>query len=424
MRRSLSAVFVCVVLAGLVWAGSAQARIDRSYGDNGVASVLPSLPASWEDQHVLQLAAGRDGGTYALLRGQHCETSRYYCPWAYALVRYSGGGHLDLAFGGVGFYELPFKRQPVLAVDSAGRPVVAEDVEGTFTIVRLTPSGVPDLTFGGDGEVGIRCDCRNSNTRLIAGPRGTLTIAVPRAVYGAGRGNGRTGTTVGLVRLRGNGSFDKRFGAAGSVTVGLPNTAIFRAAATAKGGALYLAGAGCCKASRRGYVVRISAKGRYDRRFARASGRALRAVRRFGTSGQSVNAVLLRSRGRIDLLGSAGLDRGFVLRLNGRGARVRNFARKGLRGMPLPIDAAVRGSRGATVALSDTNLRGIGILVRMRFDGRMDRRFGRGPIPGSEGEGDNQIVSLAGRRVLALSLELRECRQYCPPEAQMIRYSE
>jgi len=425
MRRLWIAAIGCVVLAGSIWAGAAQARIDRGYGDEGVAAVQAPLPASWQDQGVLHLVAARDGSAYALIKGRHCEATpfRYYCPFSYALVRYGRDGFLDRAFGGAaGYYELPFERQPVLAVDSAGLPVVAKNVGGEISILRVTAGGSPDARFGSEGVAGFRCNCGRGETHLIAGPHESLTVAVPRTV-GSGRRNEQSGTVVGLARLRGDGSFDKRFGAAGSATVGLPNTAPFVAAATGKGGALYLAGAGCCKAHR-GYLVRISAKGHYDRRFARESGRSLRAAKRFGSLARSVNAVLLRSHGRIDVLGSAGYDRGFMLRLDRHGRRIRKFARKGLRGTPLPIDAAAHGSHGATIALSNTNLRGIGILVRIQHDGHMDRRFGREPIPGSEGLPGIEIVSLVRHRVLALSVGPRECREACPPQAQMVRYTE
>lgn len=430
MRRLWLAMLGSLVLAGVVWAGVAQARIDRSYGENGVVVVQPPVPIPWRSQVVRQVAAAHDGSAYALLERSRCEPPYYnYCGVkGYALVRYSGNGSLDSYFGGsAGFYELPFENRrstPVLVVDSAGRPVVAQSAEDEVTIVRLTPDGSPDATFGNDGVVSFQCGSCEREPQLIKGPRGSLTVVSSRRVYGSSRGNGRSGTIVGLIRLRGDGSFDERFGAAGSTTVGLPNTRPFAAAVAGKGGALYLAGEGCCKSARRGYLVRISAKGHYDRRFAKATGQALRAVNRFGSLGQSVNAVLLRSHGRIDLLGSAGYDRGFMLRLNRYGRAIRKFARKGLRSLPLPIGSAVHGSEGATMLLSNANLRGVAIVMRMGSGGRMDRRFGREVIPESEGRTGIAIASLARRRLLVLSLGLEECRQYCSSTAELVRYAE
>ncbi len=426
MVRKLWLVFVAGVLGGSIWAGPAQARIDPTFGHNGVVVVQPPLPAPWRNQYIRQLAATRSGFSFALFERQHCAGG---CFSDNVLFRYLRDGSLDPTFGGSGSYELPQEGEgiPALAVDSRGRPLLAQASEDEVVVRRLTPLGVPDFSFGTDGAVTIACDCEYGETRLVPGPGDSLTVALPRSRFGEVQNStGRTGTILTLVRLREDGTRDGRFGQGGSARFGLRGFEPFTSSAVSRGGALYLSGVGCCRSSLPGYVIRVSANGRFDGRFAAASQHALANLRRIPALGEEVNAVVLRRSGKIDLLGSAGYERGFILRLKPNGHPYRAFAAKGLRVLPLPVASAALGHDGAVVALSDEGLVGINVLTRIFANGRLDWAFG-GPgetIPGTTGEFGLSVVPQTGRKVMVLDLGLVECRGYCGAEPKLMRFLE
>jgi hypothetical protein len=231
-----------------------------------------------------------------------------------------------------------------------------------------------------------------------------------------------TGTSFGLLRLEADGSTDPRFGDDGSAAFGLRGADPFVGSATAAAGAIYLSGAGCCGSGIPGYVSRTSASGRFDTRFTAASQHSLLPLNRLSALQVSVNAVIVRPGGKIDLLGSAGYEKGFVMRLNPNGKANRKFGKNGLRVLPLPVASAALGSNGATLAVSDENLNGDDVLMRILPGGRLDPAFGREGerIPGG-GRGLS-VVPQSGHRALVLDLGLLECRGACPAEPKLVRF--
>lgn len=421
MRKLLLVSIVCLLAVGATaGAGVAQARLDRSFGQDGVVDVRPPLPAPWAYQFIHDLAGARDGSSFALFERQYCA-GQAGCFSANVLFRYLADGSLDPAFGGPGgAYELPKEGVfvPTLAVDSRGRPLLAQASASSVVIRRLTSSGAPDPGFGANGAVALGCDCSRGATQLVPGPAGTLTVALPR--------NRATGTVLRLVRLKADGSRDNSFGRDGSTTFGLRGASPFAASATTRGGALYLGGAGCCDSEIPGYVSRVSASGRFDVRFTAASQRSLGPLRRLRALELSVNAVIVRPGGKIDVLGSAGYENGFIVRLNPSGRVNREFGRNGLRILPMPVASAGLGSEGATLAVSDDNLRGIGVLMRILPSGRLDPAFGHEgePVPTSAGVSGLAVVPQSGRRALVLVNGLKECRGYCPAQPKLVRFLE
>lgn len=430
MRRLPLILTVCIFALGpMAGLARANARLDRSYGQNGYVAVQPPLSAPWRNQYVRDLAAAHDGDSFALFERQRCAGSEG-CFSSNNLFRYLADGSLDPDFGGpAGSYELPSEGEsiPVLTVDSQGRPLIVRVSVDHAVIRRLTSSGTPDSTFGAEGVVALQCSCDSEETQIVPGRRGAMTV-----VFGRGRdgqspnGYGRTGTIVTAVRLEPDGSEDTRFGAGGSSTFGLRSAAPPVAATTSKAGALYLAGAGCCGFDVPGYVVRLSARGKLDRRFTVATRRSLQALRQLGSLQESINAVLVRPRGNIDLLGAAGYETGFVLRLNRRGHRRRKFGRNGLRVLPVPVSAAALGSHGSTLAVSDEAANGADLLMRILKGGRLDRTFGSpgASIAGSIGDFGLSVVHQVGGRALVLDRGVKECRSYCPADPKLVRFRE
>jgi hypothetical protein len=419
---------VCLFAVGpMAGVAGAHARLDQSYGQNGYVAVQPPLQAPWQNQYIRDMAATHDGDSFALFERQRCAGS---CFSGNNLFRYFGDGSLDPNFGGSdGSYELPSEGEgiPALTVDSRGRPLIAQASTDHAVIRRLTSSGVPDPSFGTEGVVALQCNCEYGGTQIVPGRGGTVTVVVSRGRFGQDPyGYGRTGTIFTAVRLEADGSEDARFGKGGSSTFGLSGAEPPVASATSKDGALYLAGAGCCGFDIPGYVVRLSARGRLDRRFMAATRRSVQAIRPLGSLRESINAVLVRPGGNIDLLGAAGYETGFVLRLNRSGRRHDDFGRHGLRVLPVPVASAALGSNGSTLAVSDEAASGADLLMRILKGGRLDRAFGSlgTSIAGSVGDFGLSVVHQVGRRALVLDLGNKECRGYCPADPKLVRFLE
>lgn len=422
--RKLWLVLGGVLVFGAMTAGVAQARLDPTFGQNGVVEVKPPFPAGpgWSGQYIRRLAAARSGSSYALVERQGCIQGN--CFGSDNLFRYLPDGTLDPAFGGPsGFYEMPPGESiPALAVDSLGRPLLARANSGQAVIIRLTSSGFPDPSFGSGGLVELECDCQYGGVQLVPGPGGTVTAVFSRGHFGSSPndGYGRNGTIFNLVHFRADGSVERSFGRRGGITFAVPGAEPFNAAATGKGGAIYLGGEACCGSNLWGYVVRVSAKGRLDSRFTAAAQHSLRSLRRLHGLEESVNAVIPRPGGKIDLLGSAGFEKGFEMRMRPNGHLIRRFGKRGLRALSLPVQSAALGSDGATIAVGER--RG-GSVIRLLPGGRLDSIFGVETIPGGGG-GQLSVVPQTGRKALVLDLGVMECRYYCEAKPRLARFLE
>jgi uncharacterized delta-60 repeat protein len=410
-----------LALGTMLFASAAEARLDPAFGDNGVVSVQPPLPAVWQSQGVRQLAAGRDGSSYALFARYRCPSFAINCPPAgSALFRYRDDGTLDPGFGGSGSYDLPEeKASRVLAVDSSGRPLIGQvDGSGRVVVRRLTRSGALDAGFGDAGIATFECGCKaDYRTQLVPGPAGSVTVAVSEQIY---HPTNRTIET--LVRLRADGSVDSSFGQAGRTVVGLPGVESVVASAVSGKGDVYLSRVEAHSGD--SGVVRVAANGKVDRRFTKAVRRALRPVRKLSTLDWSVNSVLSRSDGGLDLVGAVNLEHGFIMSLNASGHPVRSFGRKGLRILSPPIVDAARGSEGATVAVSEDFVDGRNFVMRILPGGEIDRSFGVRRIPDSYANLGFSVVSQTRGRAMVLDLGYFECREACAPDPKLIRYLE
>ncbi|HEU5105043.1 MAG TPA: hypothetical protein VFU11_04320 [Solirubrobacterales bacterium] len=420
--RKLAIAAACVgVLWGTAGAGAAEARLDPGFGQGGVVKVQPPLPSPWQNQYIRQMAAARDGNSYVLFQRMYCA-GQAGCPTSDVVFHYLPDGSLDTSFGSGGSYELPPEGEgvPTLAVDSAGRPLIAKASETTVVIRRLTAEGAPDPSFGEEGATTLHCICGYNLTRLIPGPGGSVTVALPRVRY---IGNERSGSVLTLIRLGANGAPAARFGRGGALSFAMPGAGVFVTSAVARRGAIYLAGAACCSSDSSPYLVRVSARGKVDRRFTRTAGRVLRLIARLEPFQAGVRGVLVRPRGKIDVLGYGSFGRGFQMRLRPNGRSVRSFGKDGLLELPLPVVSAALGSEGAVIALGGESLRYRSFLFRVLRGGRLDRGFGRELVP-ENSETGMTVVAQAGRKALVLDLGLHECRGYCPATPQLVRYLE
>jgi hypothetical protein len=423
MRKLWLVLVINVLVLGTVGAGLAQAKLDPSFGQNGVVPVqLPGDgPPNYES--VSAMAAAHDGTAYVLTRSTSCPVNAP-CTTTRRLYRYGSDGLRDAAFGGpAGYYELPQEagEESLLAVDSQGRPLVAQVNDARLVVRRVTTTGSLDAGFGVEGAVSFECDCAARNARLVPGAAGTLSIAMP----GTGEGFGHKGTPITLFRLRADGTLNPRFGGQGVSKLSLTSSESLVVTAAVSGGGLYLAGSGCCEPAPPAGIVRVSAKGRFDKRFEKAARHSLGLVKQLHGKQIRVGAVLVRPAGTIELLGSTGYEkRGFQLRLNPNGTLHRKFGKQGLRMLPEPVSNAALGSGGATLALSSNGLTNKTFLARVLSSGKLDRSFDPEAISMFAGRYGVNVVPVAGRKVLVLDPGIEACRSYCAPKPQLIRLLE
>jgi uncharacterized delta-60 repeat protein len=418
--RKLWLVMVVVVLAvGGANAQASQGRLDRSFGQNGVFPVTP--PAPWGSEFVRKLAAAPDGSSYVLASRWTCSSSQP-CRVSLAVFRYSAAGVLDSTFGSGGAWELSREAgggDATLAVDSEGRPLVAMGAPGQLLVYRLDQSGALDPDFGVGGSVAVQCACSEWQLQLIPGPQGSVTMAAPS------EGSLGGGTPYTLIRLRADGSLDPAFGTGGTVLLRLPGYSPYFAASASKHGTIYIGSQGCCGRGSSIYLGRLSAKGRFDWHFFVRARRSLRSLKKLDDYKMRARTVLVRPRGKIDLLGY-GLrnEDGFSLRMKPNGHLARSYGSHGLRILPVPVVSAALGSDGATMAVSDGSVGPIGFVMRILAGGRLDPKFGWRSIPGSERDTGISVVPQVGRKALVLDLGLHECRGFCKVDPKLVRFLE
>jgi uncharacterized delta-60 repeat protein len=410
-------LFLAVAVLGLTppSVAAAEAQLDPSFGEDGVVHVSPPLPPPYREQYVGQMAAARDGSSYALSQQTGCR-EEHQCSTDIKLFRYASDGSLDQSFGGPGgFFAVPEGFGSLaLMVDSVGRPVLVQEVNKGKAIRRVTWDGLPDPGFGRRGVVIINCRC-GFGAWAVAGPRGTLTLAQ----YPDDRGDVSRPMT--LYRLRSDGSLDPRFGRGGVAKLGYHAEDLHPTEAMTSDGALYFAGATCCKRGHTFYLTRVSATGRLDRRFTRTARRSLRRLEGPGGEWAAVRTVLARRGGTVDLLGrTADRKRGFEMRLQPDGRPQRSFGNRGIQTSSLPINTAVLNKDGSIFTLY-TEFEGPRYLSRFLPGGRRDPAFGVATLPEAKGDYLLSLVPQEDRGVVVVDVGLRECED-CRDDPKLIRY--
>lgn len=149
LRRRVVPLLASLLAVGAGWAGAAQAvpgDLDASFGTGGLITrdILPgNAPFQIEPSEIVRL-----GGGGAVVSGATGDNDIF-------VARLLTDGTLDPAFGGVRTYDItPGSTDEVggMAVDAAGRVVIAGRAESTAFIMRLTPDGNLDPTFATGGK--------------------------------------------------------------------------------------------------------------------------------------------------------------------------------------------------------------------------------------------------------------------------------
>ncbi|MHA7631719.1 hypothetical protein [Corallococcus sp. M7] len=125
------------------------------------------------------------------------------------LARYTAAGVLDTTFGGTGVrtFQLStgISTLHAVTVDANGNIVGAGTVDNDgldLVVVRLTPAGVPDTTFSGDGVATTDVGREDDGLCVVAEPDGKVVVA--------GTSTGSLDTLV-VRRFNANGTLDNSF---------------------------------------------------------------------------------------------------------------------------------------------------------------------------------------------------------------------
>ncbi|MFI6226332.1 hypothetical protein ACIBCR_03300 [Micromonospora echinospora] len=187
-------------------------RLDRTFGADGlvVTPVGPLRRSGADDVLVLP-----DGRILAAGGANDAEGRP-----SFAAARYLPDGRLDASFGNDGTVLVPMPGGDAaasrLVVQKDGRIVLGgtavEQGLSRFALVRLTPDGALDPSFGGDGVVieGFPDSAANGINDLAIQPDGRIVAA-------GVTGDPNDRTDFALMRFRPDGSLDPAFGGDGRV---------------------------------------------------------------------------------------------------------------------------------------------------------------------------------------------------------------
>ncbi len=399
---------LCCALATAVLAGGIASRaiaktvqLDPGFGSGGRALKPVDLGASRIYSEVNVQMARSPSGEIFTAGGLAGET---------VVVGFLGNGHIDRGFAHDGLLRIASVEDQrfelgSLAVDPMGRIVVAGTVNSTAEILRFTPTGEPDPTFGGgDGVIttdfGLPHVASEEHTIV-----GVLSIAVDQegrilvgGFYDKEFGVREPDITRGFLgRLTPGGTVDAAFGSSGTIIDEEPGTA--QSLSFDSSGRLLFIGSG---------IQRLEADGKPDQSF--------------GQGGRVSTPIPLQvvsdSSGRVLVLTSSDS----VLRLLEDGAVDASFGNQGTATFLLPgeksgIEDIAPGSDGSVFLTGaedrerpfEHEPRRRLVFTRMSADGQLDRQFGkRGIVRTLYGHGSNtvgkQVLPIGHGRVLVAGM--------------------
>ncbi|MBV6423549.1 MAG: hypothetical protein NAOJABEB_01345 [Steroidobacteraceae bacterium] len=308
-------------------------------------------------------------------------------------------GDLDPSFGrdGRAFVDFANDRSSPAGIiqQPDGRLVIGRlnsAVDDDFSVIRLTPDGLLDATFGDGGHTKLDLPgVKGTTFDLLQQPDGKIVVA--GLVFAT---TGPRDTQLGLVRYLVDGSLDVDFGSDGFVMGGTSERfETVNAMLRQDDGRIVVGG----RSERRHMIVaRFDADGALDRSFG-ASGTVV--INFHGTGGgDEINALALRGDGRligvgwadssrqssgndlvvVQLLADGRLDPGFDD--DGRAAVVAPEAFRSL--LPTPVDVAILPDGKLLIAGytdSSWDYDGcVSLLARMNSDGTTDENFGNAGV--------------------------------------------
>ena len=320
-------------------------------------------------------------------------------------------GALDPSFGsgGIAAHDVGFSTTNGLAVQADGKSVMIGTIGSapneSFGLTRYNADGSLDTTFGSNGVVttsfGSTDDVPSAVSVL---PGGQILVAGTATTYASGN---PAGSQFALAEYNPDGSVDMSFGGGtgqlllgfSSVPATLSND-IVNAMAIGRGGTIYLGGSS--DASGRGFDFAIAALNP-DGSLAGGFGTGGKLLVDFAGGDDSLNALAVQINGDIVAAGSAtspaGVTSVALLRLLPNGSLDARFGSKGkivtsVRGVDeeassmviQPDGKIVIGGLSATGSDAAGTLTSDFLLIRYTSAGKLDRKFGHGPVISSFGQ--------------------------------------
>jgi uncharacterized delta-60 repeat protein len=265
---------------------AADGRLDPSYGLGGLTIVNPGTGAGLDSGAALALLPNGD-----LVIAGTARSTDGLGPLAFAAIRLLPDGNLDPSFGVGGIATVPIGSEAIAnSVAIAGEKILLAGTalvgHQAAAVVRLRTDGSPDPTFGDQGVVTM--PETSGVWGMVDKPDGDLAL-VGQALL-AGR------MVFMAAQLRANGTPDRSFGEDGVAAIPIGTGADALAVALEPDGKLVLAGDARVGGAKAVAVVRLLPNGSLDRTFGSAG--SITFSRGFG-----VNALALDSAGRIVLAG-------------------------------------------------------------------------------------------------------------------------
>ena len=360
--RSIRALIVAGLGAGLVAAPAVAAPgdLDPTFGGDGRFEVESRMTTSVSD--MLLQADGRivTVGSYgAAGPGAHD-----------AVLRVTPRGELDSTFGEGGRVPLPSDyglNYMTIAADGEDRLVVAGADSGRLIVTRFSADGVLDSTFAGDGSYERVIEHENRSVALAIDDQNRIVV-------------GTSGPYRGIVisRLLEQGTLDPTFAASGILSTEVGDVREVAALGIESSGAIVAAGsAGRSFRLGRPAILRLDRNGTVDRSFG-GDGLVTAPVKTTSYS----NTLAIGPDGRYVLGGAlypysrTGESGAIVVRFNRRGVFDRGFGRRGIARFESRFayyaDLAIQ-EDGSIVAAGAT--RNDFLVARYTRDGRPDRSF-------------------------------------------------
>jgi uncharacterized delta-60 repeat protein len=415
MRRA--ALLALAFLIAVLPAAAASGDLDRTFSGDGWVRTYDIFGYSkrFFPKGAEDVAIQPDGKILAVSELQDGNSH-----WWFGVYRWLPNGDLDRSFGSGGWVAtdlgaFPMPHTVALQADGkilVGGQIECPDLQLCFGLVRYTPNGSIDGSFGTSGVAratfpGSRCGC---DLHDIAVQRDGRIVAVGWRFRG---GDAQDDMLLAVARFLPDGRLDPTFSGDGRFSRDFGYGDDLGATVAVQGnGRIVVGGVASYRYRTEAdfVVVRLRPNGRLDRTFSRDG---VKTVNFAGHRYDDLYGLDLQPDGHIVAAGMSAVGfrredpRIAVLRLNRNGALDRRFGKRLLRpgGRHGGYARAVLadGSGGIVVgglAYDDSALdTAAWAVVRYRSNGRLDPSFGRGGIVLSDfGTGADWVGALAAQR--------------------------
>jgi uncharacterized delta-60 repeat protein len=375
----------------------AQAGLpDSTFGINGKAITIIDTPST--KNQAYSIAVQPDNKLVVAGWVGNTSTANF------ALARYSSEGILDLTFGNNGIVKSAIigngtTYNNAVIILPSGKIVVAgnaQDMTHTsnydFAVLQYNENGVPDSTFGTDGETLTSINDLDYGTCVAAQSDGKIVV-------GGYSWNG-TDDDFAIVRYYANGKVDRTFGKQGIVTTNILYRDYGESIAVQPDGKILLAGwaANTTNSLIEFAVARYNSDGSLDNTFG-TNGIVTTAPGLYNNLGE---ALELQPDGKILIAGKCDMGTGSlmytVVRFNTDGSMDNTF---GGSGKAITQFGSLGGANAITLQADGKIIISGNSLVRYNTDGSIDSTFDTTGITKSAFDSYSIVVQRNGKIVVA-----------------------